>query len=402
MTTHHSDTTMRFSYTIETSIRDIEEASWKACAQNAPPFLDYQFLLALEESHSVGGDSGWDLKLMVVWHKDVAVALLPMYQKSHSYGEYVFDHAWANAYQQHQLEYYPKLLVAVPFTPVTANKLLISPGYESAEMDSFVLQVLKQYCQSEAYSSVHWLYAVSHQLKNAIEQQYCQRLSVQFEWKNQNYANFDDFLSRFTSRKRKDIRKERRRLIEQGVEIRSLSGKDVSEDDMSFFYQCYRQTYLKRSGHAGYLTRRFFEHIYAKLGGNLFLVIAYQESQPIAAAFYLYNNTGLYGRYWGALKDVDGLHFECCYYAGIEFAIEKKLPIFNPGTQGEHKLLRGFEPMYCQSLHYLVEPAFHAAVENYVEQERHTIEHYFRQTTAVVPFKKTQSDNDSALKTLGT
>jgi len=375
-------------------MQQINAEDWLLCAVNAPPFLSYEFFTALEESQSVGADSGWELRAMLIWQGKTLVAIVPMYEKSHSYGEYVFDHAWANAYQKHQLAYYPKLLVAVPFTPVTANKILAKPEFDCPELTEFVFEAVKTLCSLEQYSSIHWLFIDEKQKRVAEKALYCHRKSVQFQWHNLDFRCFDDFLGRFTSRKRKDIRKERRKLLTQDVVIEHLSGDQISPQDMAFFYQCYRQTYIKRSGHTGYLTQRFFEQIYVNLRANVLLVIARQQASPIASALYLYNDSGLYGRYWGALKEVDGLHFECCYYSGIEFAIQRKLPIFNPGTQGEHKLLRGFEPIYCESVHHLNEPAFHAAVVDYVEQEHHTIEHYFEQTNAVVPFKKIQSDNN--------
>ena len=384
---------MNFRYTIATTLKQIDAKQWRSCALSAPPFLSYEFFTALEFSQSVGGDSGWDLRAMIIWQNDTLIAILPMYKKSHSYGEYVFDQAWANAYQQHQMDYYPKLLVAVPFTPITANKILAKPEFDSPELTEFVIQSVKDYCLLEEYSSIHWLFTTGSQQKLAENHQYCYRKSVQFQWQNLGFNCFDDFLARFTSRKRKDIRKERRRLLEKEVVIKRLASDQISAQDMDFFYQCYCQTYLKRSGHTGYLTRRFFEQIYANLRPNLLLVVAEQNSIPVASALYLFNDSGLYGRYWGALKEIDGLHFECCYYAGIEFAIQHRLPTFNPGTQGEHKLLRGFEPIYCESIHHLIEPAFHAAVVNYVEQEHRAIEHYFEQTATVVPFKKTQSDS---------
>lgn len=383
---------MTLRYTIATTMNQIDADSWRQCALDVPPFLSFEFLAALEDSGSVGGDTGWNMQAMVIYQEDELVAIVPMYAKHHSYGEYVFDHAWANAYQQHQLDYYPKLLVAVPFTPVTANKILAKKSFDGASLTEYVFKSVKQYCVAKNYSSAHLLYAASHQISIAEEMQFCQRTSVQFQWQNIGYGCFEDFLARFTSRKRKDIRKERRKVLEQDINVKVISGAQINAEDIAFFYQCYCQTYLKRSGHTGYLTRGFFEQIYATLRSNLMLVIAVQGSAPVASALYLFNEGGLYGRYWGALKEIDGLHFECCYYAGIEFAIQQGLPLFNPGTQGEHKLLRGFEPIYCKSVHHLAEPAFHAAVVNFVKQEHQATEHYFEQTSAVVPFKKTQSD----------
>jgi predicted N-acyltransferase len=387
---------MSFSFSISTSIKNIDKALWQGMLETAPPFLEYDFLLALEQSSSVCDEAGWVPTFMTIFSDDVPVAYIPMYEKHHSYGEYVFDHAWANAYHQHQIDYYPKLVIAVPFTPVTANKLICEQSHQSKDIWVYALEAIKTYCQQQGFSSAHWLYAKPNQAVDASKFGFNERLSVQFQWRNKDYKDFEHYLSCFTSRKRKDIRKERRKIYDQGVTIRSLHGDNISSDDMAFFYDCYRVTYLKRSGHTGYLTKSFFEQIYASLRANLFLVIASSQGRPIASALYLFNSSGLFGRYWGAIQDIDGLHFECCYYAGIEFAIANKLPLFNPGTQGEHKILRGFEPVYCHSVHYLVEPAFHAAVENFVQQERHGIKQYFEQTCAIVPFKKTESGNSGS------
>ncbi|WP_100642095.1 GNAT family N-acetyltransferase [Alteromonas facilis] len=372
------------------SITQLCSERWQLWAQDKPPFLQYAFLSAMERSGSVGADSGWHPKHLRVFdtQSQTDIAYIPAYTKDHSYGEYVFDHAWANAYHQHGLEYYPKLLVAIPFTPVTMAKLLCAPEHIQPVL-AFLTVAISDLCEDRDWSSFHWLFdfpkQVPYQSTNLA-----QRCSVQFQWQNLDYTSFDDFMARFTSRKRKDIRKERRRVCEQGVSIRQLSGSELALSDIEFFYHCYRNTYFKRSGHAGYLNHEFFVALYDNLKDAMMVVMAYKEQQPIASALYFYNESGLFGRYWGALEDIDGLHFECCYYQGIEFAIANELALFNPGTQGEHKLLRGFEPIMCHSFHHCCEPAFHDAVSRYTEQERDSIEKYFAQAQDFVPFKKTE------------
>lgn len=379
---------MNLSHQIESSINAFEREIWDTFANDAAPFMQYDFLNALEQSGSVGGESGWEPNYLRVCEGKDTIAVLPMYLKHHSYGEYVFDHSWANAYHQHGLEYYPKLLIAVPFTPVSAAKLLLKPDTPYQVVLAYVVETLQAWSHKQALSSIHWLFCSEREATLRDIDDFNERHSVQFIWHNRDYQDFDDYLSRFTSRKRKDIRKERKKVSSANIKIETKTADSLSSGDIDFFYQCYRQTYLKRSGHTGYLTRTFFEQIYANLADQTLIVLAKRDDKPIAAALYLYNTSGLYGRYWGALEDVDGLHFECCYYSGIEFAIQHKLPLFNPGTQGEHKILRGFEPELCYSVHHCLDPRFNHAVKDFVVQEQRAIAHYYAQTCAVVPFKQ--------------
>ncbi len=382
---------MAFQLTLKSSIHQFSQQEWQRLSANQPPFLQFEFFAALEDSESIGEASGWLPRYgQISDEQQNIVGVFPAFEKLHSYGEYVFDHAWANAYHQHGLAYYPKLLIASPFTPVSANKLMIADGADKDAISQFIFSELKDRLIADDYSSVHWLFDAQQPEHFLNRHDYSQRMSVQFQWQNNGYQSFDEFLTRFTSRKRKDIRKERRKISEQSINIRCVSGDEISPEDMQFFYRCYCQTYLKRSGHTGYLTEAFFEQIYVTLLHSLMLVIAYRDEQPVAASLYLWNETGLFGRYWGAIENVDGLHFECCYYSGIEFAIALKLPIFNPGTQGEHKLLRGFEPIKCYSLHHCKASAFQEAVERFVKQETLSIEHYFEQARMALPFKQTE------------
>ncbi|MBT0584886.1 GNAT family N-acetyltransferase [Alteromonas oceanisediminis] len=382
----------QYRISIASQLQEINRDHWQKCSLHSPPFLQYDFLHALESSGSIGGDTGWDTHFIVVYEIDnsMPVAYVPCYLKHHSYGEYVFDHAWANAYHEHGIQYYPKLLIGVPFTPVTSNKVLCCPNANATEVNAFVFDHIHSICNNAGTSSLHWLFNTYQQKRESELHGLPTRLSVQFQWYNQGYQDFDDFLARFTSRKRKDIRKERKKVAEQGILINYYCGESIQADHIAFFYQCYCQTYLKRSGHTGYLTRRFFEQLYAKFARNMMIVVATQSDKPIAAALYLFDDHGLYGRYWGSLREYDGLHFECCYYAGIDFAIQHNIPLFNPGTQGEHKILRGFEPTYCYSSHYVADPRFANAVKNFTQQERPAMERYFMQATNALPFKQNQ------------
>lgn len=379
------------------SFKDISKETWIALSENSGPFLKYEFLVALEESGSVSCQSGWQPHHLVIENEAEIIAAVPGYIKSHSYGEYVFDHSWANAYHQHGLDYYPKWVAAVPFTPVTGPRLLARSDISRVLVDEITRasETLK-----ERVSSYHWLFTdQSSASEFLMSGQYLSRFGVQFQWHNYGYDNFEDFLAGMTSRKRKDIRKSRKQLVEAGVTIVQKKGKEISAGDMAHFLLCYQQTYLKRSGHEGYLNEDFFQRIHSTMKENLLLVIAYQDEGPIASALFFHDTTGLYGRYWGALKEVNGLHFACCYFEGIDFAIENKLPLFNPGTQGEHKILRGFEPIFCYSLHRLNEPAFHDAVARFLTQEQEHIVSYFNQAKEVLPFN---ADFAPKLKTTST
>ena len=369
------------------NIADIGQLQWDALASNHGPFLRYAFLHALENSESCTADTGWQPLHVVVRDGHDIIALIPGYVKTHSYGEYVFDQGWANAYHQHGMEYYPKWVSAIPFTPVTGSRVLVKQGVAvSSQLIHQVIDTLKGY-HHECLSSVHWLFpndACTPLLDNG--QQLLTRYSVQFQWHNYDYENFDAFLSALTARKRKEIRKTQKRHQQSGITFTHATGTEISSVILDCFIACYQATYLKRSGHLGYLNKAFFYALFNSMADNMLIVTALSHERPIASALFFYDETGLYGRYWGALEDVDGLHFATCYFEGIAFAINRKLPLFNPGTQGEHKILRGFEPIYCQSAHQLFHPAFHDAVAQFLRQETPQIIDYFNQAKNVLPF----------------
>lgn len=370
------------------SLAAISPDTWQSKSTDAPPFCQYGFLRALEDNGCVGGDSGWHPQHAEIYQGKHLLGYLPLYQKQHSYGEYVFDFSWADAYQRHGLAYYPKLLAAVPFTPVTSSKLLSGKSPLTADLLCQVQQALQQHCQQQQTSSLHCLFTPLAFSKQLAQGGWPQRLSVQFEWQNRDYQHFDDFLAHLTSRKRKNLRKERQQLQAQGVSCQRLSGNAITPAHLAFFYQCYQQTYLKLSGHQGYLNVAFFQQLLDTMPEHVMLCMAYADNKPIASALYLFDQNGLYGRYWGALAEHNGLHFEVCYYQGIEFCIEQKIARFNPGTQGEHKLIRGFEPVFCYSNHWLAEPAFHQAVADFTRQEQTHMQAYYQQAQALLPFKQ--------------
>ncbi|WP_026375571.1 GNAT family N-acetyltransferase [Aestuariibacter salexigens] len=369
---------------------DIESVSpdaWDALSGTQCPFLQHAFLQALERTGCVGGSSGWLPNHALVFDQQQLVAAVPLYVKQHSYGEYVFDHAWANAYHRHGLPYYPKLVSAVPFTPVTSSRLLCLPEINEADIVNAVDTAIKSHCANSDYSSMHWLFLPPDLANSLINKGYLSRQSIQFVWYNRGYSTFSDFVGLFASRKRKNILKERRHVAAQHVRIERLSGTAIGEQDMQDFYLCYQQTYLKRSGHTGYLNRAFFMQLLDKLSHHLLLAKAHNDAGVAGCALFLFDRQGLYGRYWGALQDINGLHFECCYYQGIEFAIEKNLAFFNPGTQGEHKILRGFEPTQCLSSHKLFDDRFHDAVGHFLDQETEALTHYKVDADGLLPFR---------------
>ncbi|MBT3134508.1 GNAT family N-acetyltransferase [Alteromonas sp. ALT199] len=388
-----------YRITIIDSIEQLSKERWQQLAKNAGPFISYEFLHALESSGSCENESGWQpchIAITCVPQETVSI-FIPGFLKTHSYGEYVFDHAWANAYAQHGLDYYPKWISAIPFTPVSGPRLL-SDGRTvlTPSLVSEIEHTLSEYVESEfseALSSFHWLFPdenTSNQLTNSSKTQshYLTRYAVQFQWHNYGYDDFEDFLNALTSRKRKDIKKSRRKLSEQGVRFTHHTGSEISPETLQFFTKCYKATYLKRSGHVGYLNDAFFEQLVETMSDNMLIVTAVENEIAVASALFFYDETGLYGRYWGALKEIDGLHFACCYFEGIEFAISKKLQLFNPGTQGEHKILRGFEPIYCRSHHKLRHASFHSAVADFLQRETPHIASYFNQARNALPFNK--------------
>jgi predicted N-acyltransferase len=404
------------------SVDDITQQQWHQLTDHdeaySTPFLSYVFLKGLEKAECVNGETGWHSYHIGIYEhseksqkgiegdvgkQDVIeasdsiktlIGFIPCYLKTHSYGEYIFDHAWANAYQHHQIPYYPKLVACIPFTPVTGSRLLVNNkcDYSFEQITAFILASTDNILEQARASSFHYLFLPEYQSKQFAADKLLQRLSVQFVWHNRGYNTFDDFMQQMTSRKRRSIRKERTAAVTisetDTIIIKRLTGDMLTKEVLDDFYLCYQQTYLKRSGHNGYLTGEFFDYLQSHMQDNIMIVMAYHAEKCIASALFFYNDQQLFGRYWGALQEVSGLHFECCYYQGIDFAIEKQLRQFNPGTQGEHKILRGFEPTFCYSNHYLQQPDFQTAVRDFLQRERIGIQQYKQQSESVLPFKQ--------------
>lgn len=365
----------------------------------ANPFMRHEYLAALHESGSATPDTGWTPCFFTLWKGDALAGACPLYLKAHSYGEYVFDWAWANAYQQHGLDYYPKAVAAVPFTPVPGARLLARSAAERV----LLVQALMAWCKDENLSSLHLLFAADEDVAACEETGLMLRHTVQFHWKNNHYRDFDDFLASLNQEKRKKIRQERRKVSEAGITFRWSLGKDISQADWDFFYRCYERTYYEH-GNAPYLSRDFFQRMQDTMPENWLLFIAEGDiggkRQPIAASLIAVSAapsadpTGAdvpsltaYGRYWGALARVDCLHFEACYYQPLQWCIEHGYQRFEGGAQGEHKMARALLPVKTTSAHWLANPSFADAVERFLEREGAGIESYMADLERRNPFK---------------
>lgn len=366
-------------------LADIDPARWDALlADNPQPFLRHAFLSALEDSGSVGGRTGWRPHHQVLSDaQGDVIAALPLYRKTNSNGEYVFDWAWADACHRAGIDYYPKLLCAVPFSPVTGARLLGDRAAAGRLLDQLMAEL-----DAQGHSSLHVNFTEPD--ADAIFQNrdgWLERIGCQFHWHNRGYRDFQDFLDALTSRKRKQLRKEREQVVGQGIEFDWREGHKVSEAEWDFVYACYANTYHVR-GQAPYLTRSFFSLLAERMPEAIRVVLACQSGRPVAMAFSLIGAGELYGRYWGSLADFDRLHFETCFYQGIDQAIAAGLSRFDAGAQGEHKLIRGFEPVITRSWHYLEHPGLRAAVSEFLQQERLGVMRYTEAARDALPYRQ--------------
>ncbi len=349
---------------IAQGVAELPAADWDALA-GGNPFLSHAFLTALEDSGSVGPGTGWIPAPIIISASDGRlVAALPAYLKSHSQGEYVFDHAWAEAWQRAGGSYYPKLQIAVPFTPATGPRLLVAEPALAAPL----LQAAEQFCEANGLSSAHATFIEPDQLPLFDAAGWLRRSDIQFHWVNRGYSTFDDFLGELSSRKRKDLRKERA-AAQAGVEIKVLSGSEIGSEHWDAFWHFYQDTGARKWGQP-YLTRDAFKLFGERMADQILLVLAFAEGSPIAGALNFIGPNVLYGRYWGALVERPFLHFELCYYQAIEAAIRLGLDRVEAGAQGGHKLARGYDPVETWSAHYIVHDGFRDAVRDFLERER--------------------------------
>lgn len=375
------------------ALSDISAADWDACAdpgadgpRAADPFITHRFLSALERSGSVGKGTGWTPCHLVARQAGQVVGAMPLYLKSHSQGEYVFDHAWADAFERAGGRYYPKLQGAVPFTPVTGRRLLVRPD-ASPDLALHLLGTAADLAGRAGLSSLHLTFCTEGEATLGERAGFLPRLAQQFHWLNRGYATFGDFLADLSSRKRKAIRRERQIAQGFGGTIRRLTGDDIRPGHWDAFWTFYQDTGARKWGHP-YLTRAFFDELHATMRDDLLLVLAERGGRPVAGALNLIGRDALYGRYWGAIEDHPSLHFECCYHQAIEHAIASRLSRVEAGAQGEHKLARGYLPAPTHSLHWIADPGFRSAVARYLEAERAAVGQEIEVLTDYGPFRK--------------
>jgi predicted N-acyltransferase len=370
------------------SISQIDAAAWNSLAGEGQPFLRHEFLLALEESGCAAPRTGWTARHLVIDDAQGRLAgAMPLYRKGHSRGEFVFDFSWANAYAQHGLSYYPKLLSAVPFTPVRGPRLLVGPDVDGAAMTKTLIKAALDYARSEQLSSWHVLFPTEENAESLDAAGLILRRDCQFHWYNHGYESFDAFLATFTAEKRKKAKRERRRVFEAGIVFDTLHGADMNPGLWNAVYPFYADTFY-RHGHDPYLNLDFFKRIAASMPERLMLKVARMGSSPIAVAIFFVGDDALFGRYWGAGGNYHSLHFETCYYQGIEYCIEKKLQRFEPGTQGEHKVPRGFIPTLMSSAHFVVDRRFAAAIRDFAAREARGVDHYAAAVSEHVPYHR--------------
>ena len=370
------------------SIADIEAAAWNSLAGTAQPFLRHEFLLALEQSGCAVPRTGWSARHLII--EDASgkpAAAMPLYRKGHSRGEFVFDFSWANAYAEHGLRYYPKLVTAVPFTPVRGPRLLVRPDIDARSVYGLLIKTAMSYAQSEQLSSWHVLFPADEVVQELQSAGLILRSDCQFHWFNHDYESFDAFLATFTAEKRKKAKRERRRVAEAGIEFDTLHGGDMNDALWDTVYGFYADTFY-RHGHDPYLNLDFFKRLAASMPDRIMLKVARIGSQPIAAAIFFVSDDALFGRYWGAGGNYHSLHFETCYYQGIEYCIEHGLRRFEPGTQGEHKVPRGFVPTLMNSAHFIVDPRFAAAIDDFARREARGVANYAAAVNEHVPYHR--------------
>jgi predicted N-acyltransferase len=371
----------------QSGIDAIPAADWNRLRGAQCPFLRHEFLAALEHCGCVGRGTGWTPAHLTLFDGGTLVAAAPVYRKAHSWGEFVFDFGWAQAYERHGLPYYPKLLLAVPFSPVNASRLLTAPDVPAAPLRQQLVRALMERCGPSGNSSAHALFIAEDERADFAAAGWLERSDVQFHWRNRGYASFEDYLATMRSEKRKQLRRERRRVAEDGIRYLTLHGHDISPAQLRFAFEMHRSTF-HRHGHPPYLNLAFFEEIAAALGEALMMKLAMCGDTPVAAAIFLASNDTLFGRYWGAAGEFHSLHFETCYHQGIDYCIERGLSRFEPGTQGEHKLARGFEPTPTWSAHFIADARFRDAISSFLEREHEAVAQYADSAAGHTPFHR--------------
>lgn len=383
--------------TLAESIAAVPAADWDALAAPGTgrpddPFTTHRFLLALEASGSTGPGTGWLARPLLVHRGAQMIAAAPLYVKSHSQGEYIFDHGWAEAYERAGGRYYPKLQIAVPFTPATGRRFLTLPGEEVAGMAALI-EGATRVAQQNGLSSLHATFCTEAEAETGAAMGLMPRLTQQFHWQNEGYSSYEDFLATLASRKRKALRKERAMANSHGLRIENLTGDALRPEHWDAFWAFYQDTGSRKWGRP-YLTRNFFDRIQQTMRDDVLLVLAFDGSRPAAGALNFIGRSTLYGRYWGCVEDYPCLHFELCYHRAIDWAIAQGLDRVEAGAQGEHKLARGYLPAETHSLHWIADPAFARAVADYLERERAAVDEEIEVLTAYGPFRRGPAQDD--------
>ena len=359
-----------YSFLLHKSISNISKKIWDECTTDQNPFLSYIFLKNLEDSRSIGDGTSWIPNYVTIINKDIIVAVCPMYIKLDSQGEYIFDHAWANAYHNAGGEYYPKIQLSVPFTPVAGNRILINKNIFKTEYKN-IIEAFSKYLiklTNNNYSSAHITFCSYDECKTLENQNFLTRIGEQFHWKNANYHNFNDFLNSLNSRKRKAISKERNYIQNKNIKIIHKSGKDITDEDWDSMYDFYQNTTDKKWGNA-YLNKEFFNLLAKNFSEKILIIFAQENNTHIAGAMHIIGKKTLFGRYWGAYAHIKYLHFELCYYQAIDWAIKNKYSFVEGGAQGPHKIQRGYLPEKTYSSHYIADKNFRKAVQNFLLEE---------------------------------
>jgi hypothetical protein len=370
------------------SMGSVPAAQWNALDTAGSPFLRHEFLSTLEIADCVSPAKGWASSHLLLEDSGGRVlGAMPLYLKSHSWGEFVFDWSWAKAYSQAHLDYYPKLVSMTPFTPAPSPRLLLAPGCDPIQVRRSLVAALLEYARAESLSSAHLLFTTEAEREPLTDAGFLWRKDCQFHWHNRGYSTFADFIGTFRAEKRKKALRERRRVEEGGVRFLTLSGSEMTASLWDVVFAFSASTFEMR-GHEHYLSAEFFKAISAALPDLIMVKIALHQERPIAAAIFFRSADTLYGRYWGAAANFDSLHFETCYYQGIEYCIEQGLSRFEPGTQGEHKIARGFEPTETWSAHWIADPRFRRALAEHLAQEREAIDGYIASVQEHVPYRK--------------
>jgi uncharacterized protein len=377
------------------SILSLAAPEWNALGAGDNPFTRHEFLAALERTHCVGPGSGWEPRYLTLHDARGLAAAAAAFVKRHSFGEFVFDFAWARGYERLGRRYYPKLTLAAPFTPATGPRLLVRADLDRDACATRLLAELERYAVSHGLSGVHALFLDEPARAACARRGWLLRRDCQFHWTNRGYASFEDYLGTFTAEKRKKARRERRRVADAGVRIETRFGGELDEALLDRIYELHRDTFL-RHGHEPYLTRTFFSDVARALPESLMVKLARLGRTVVAAAVFFCSREALFGRYWGAAADYHSLHFETCYHQGIEFCIERRLARFEPGTQGQHKVSRGFEPAITWSAHYIADPEFRAAIGEYLVREGAAVEAYALAVQGHVPYRARRAGGQSA------